>query len=423
MRFKNITLVASLLLVIFFLFQIMSPVVEQPRVTGRIKAPADVSAILERACFNCHSNENKLRWFDKVAPASWLVNSDIRRARSAFNLSTWDSLSAAAQQGEFWEMVNMAISGKMPLGAYAALHSSAHLSPEDLVVLKKYALSLSTFKPQDSVLIAAADREFAAYQRGKRRLTDLPTAANGVSYFTGYETWQVISTTNRFDNIPSIRVVFGNTIAVKAIRENQIAPWPEGAIIVKVVWNITEDKNGVIRPQTVNSVQFMIKDGERFPDSKGWGFAKFDGINLVPFGKTAAFNTTCLNCHKLCSETGYVFNVPQQDSVKKREIFDAGALQLITTFANRSQQTMSTLYGNETALKAAMMNTRNREPGAVYALVTWNQANDKYWYGSYISGSLKSVETIRINADTTIKSSGSAASAHLILDLRPSILP
>jgi hypothetical protein len=52
---------------------------------------------------------------------------------------------------------------------------------------------------------------------------------------------------------------------------------------------------------------------------------------------------------------------------------------VVTVFANRIQKTMSVLYGNN---------------DGKYILVTYNQANNKYWYGSYINGTIKRVETI-----------------------------
>lgn len=400
---KRYVIYAAVILLAVVLIQFWNPDIERPPVTGKIAAPAEVIAILDRSCSDCHSNEPRLRWYDKLAPASWLVASDIRQARSRFNLSTWDSLTVAEQHGELWEMVNMAISGKMPLRPYALVHPSADISAQDIAVLKRYVLSLSTFRPGDTAGTAAADRQFDAYRQGHAvsavgsdASSAVPTAADGVSYLPNFQTWQVISTTNRFDYLPSIRVVYGNDIAAKAIRDNRIDPWPDGSTIVKVVWDITEDTNGNIGAASFNNVQMMTKDDKRFPDTKGWGFAKFDGLKLVPFGAKASFNTTCYNCHRLAGEYGYVFNVPPVMAAAKRDALNANGLEVITTFANRKQQTMSTLYGNKTAREMALAGNNALKPGAVFLLVTWDQADSKYWYGSLINGSLQSVESLKI---------------------------
>ena len=423
----------AVLLLVFLVLQCWNPRIDQPSVTGRLQAPPEVAAILDRACADCHSNVNRLHWYDKIAPASWLVNADIRKARSRYNLSTWDSLKPADAQGELWEMVNMIINGKMPLGIYTAIHRNARVTPQEVEVLKAYLTSLDHFKQGDTASIAAAEREFVEYAVGMgdsaasvaagpaasglagtrsaagrfaagmgagtaapRRSHAGLAAADGVHYIDDFSDWQVISTTNRFDN-HSIRIVFGNALVVKAIRDGRVRSFPDGSAIVKAVWNSIEDENGHIRPGTVNSIQLMVKDEKRFPETEGWGFAKFNGIKLMPYGTNAAFNTTCFNCHKMASDFGYVFNIPPT-----RELFDAGDLRVITSFADDRQQTMSTLYGNEPARRAALAGGSLAAaaafvPGASYTLVTWKQVKNTYWYGSLINGSLLSVERVSLS--------------------------
>jgi len=302
---------SALLLLMIGLQFIVKPVQNAPAMDS-IKAPAEVTKILKRACYDCHSNETMLSWYDKVAPISWMVNKDVTTARSRFNFSTWDTLSNADQQSRVWEMVNMVLTHKMPLSTYATMHPQSQLSEKDVSILKRYANSLSPAKYHDTIVVNNGDREFDHFKakqvEGKMNLV----AANDVKYIPDYQNWQVISTTNRFDN-HSIRVVYGNAITVVAIKENQINPFPNGATIVKVVWNSVEEENGSINPGSLNSVQIMTKDDAKFRDSKGWGFAKFNGIKLEPYGETAAFNTACFNCHKAASDNGYVFNIPLEN--------------------------------------------------------------------------------------------------------------
>jgi len=39
-----------------------------------------VRRILETSCFDCHSSETNLRWYDRIVPAYWLVVDDVQRA-------------------------------------------------------------------------------------------------------------------------------------------------------------------------------------------------------------------------------------------------------------------------------------------------------------------------------------------------------
>jgi Haem-binding domain len=60
----------------FLALQSIRPRLENPSVTAEIQAPSAVRDILKHSCYNCHSNETDLEWFDKIAPMSWLVLAD-----------------------------------------------------------------------------------------------------------------------------------------------------------------------------------------------------------------------------------------------------------------------------------------------------------------------------------------------------------
>jgi hypothetical protein len=53
------------------------------------KPPAQVSAIIARACQDCHSHRTVWPWYSRVAPASWLVADDVSEARQHVNFSAW----------------------------------------------------------------------------------------------------------------------------------------------------------------------------------------------------------------------------------------------------------------------------------------------------------------------------------------------
>ena len=71
---QKIKYVLLILLVCFLLFQFYRPEIPyQPISKGDINVPEDVKSILKRSCYDCHSNQTELKWFDQVAPAYWLV--------------------------------------------------------------------------------------------------------------------------------------------------------------------------------------------------------------------------------------------------------------------------------------------------------------------------------------------------------------
>ena len=56
---------------------------------SEIEAPKKVLETLQRACYDCHSNNVVLPWYDTIAPASWYVKNHIADGRKIVNFSKW----------------------------------------------------------------------------------------------------------------------------------------------------------------------------------------------------------------------------------------------------------------------------------------------------------------------------------------------
>ncbi len=110
-----------------------------PPVETEIDAPPDVHAILERSCYDCHSNQTRWPWYARVAPISWLVAHDVEEGREHLNFSEWNRLDGEERAElieEVWEEVE---EGEMPLWFYLPLHPEARLSPGDMETLRDWA--------------------------------------------------------------------------------------------------------------------------------------------------------------------------------------------------------------------------------------------------------------------------------------------
>lgn len=305
---KRILIVVLAIVAIFCALQILSSSLEKKPVARQIEAPQEVIAILENSCFNCHSNQQKLSWYDKVAPVSWLVNKDVMRAREVLNFSEWD-FSAGEHLGKMYAILNMMQSGKMPLSNYTLLHPSAKITPKEIDVIKSYTRTLAQ---QEEAKTAAPGIAAVKASSEVNIPAKLPVSPNGVQYTNEFKKWKVISMSTLFDH--TIRVIYGNDIAVKAIEAEDFHPWPDGSIVVKSVWKQEAWDNGEIRPGAFVNAQFMVKDSKKYTTTEGWGFAKFSGNDLHPTGKNAYFaEKSCISCHRqLAEKTGYLFDVPMK---------------------------------------------------------------------------------------------------------------
>lgn len=104
-----------------------------PPITGEPDwASPQTRELMERACFDCHSNEVEWPWYSNVAPLSWTVWKHVKDGRNKVNYSEWDRPQREAD--ESFEEVKK---GSMPPPYYTfgGLHSDAKLSDAELTAL------------------------------------------------------------------------------------------------------------------------------------------------------------------------------------------------------------------------------------------------------------------------------------------------
>jgi hypothetical protein len=87
-------------------------------------------ALVERACFDCHSHATRWPWYSHVAPASWLVQSHVDDGRRHLDFSDWDRRAESLH--ELQEVIG---TEEMPLPGYVALHAEADLSAAERAAL------------------------------------------------------------------------------------------------------------------------------------------------------------------------------------------------------------------------------------------------------------------------------------------------
>ncbi len=103
------------------------------------RAPSDVTAILQRSCFDCHSHRTRWPWYSNIAPMSWAIADDVSEARSAMNFSTWASYAPKQMSRKLEAINDKVMKGEMPLKQYLLLHGDAKLSDSDKMVLGDWA--------------------------------------------------------------------------------------------------------------------------------------------------------------------------------------------------------------------------------------------------------------------------------------------
>ncbi|MGX7707730.1 cytochrome P460 family protein [Methylobacterium sp. Gmos1] len=127
----------------------------------------------------------------------------------------------------------------------------------------------------------------------------------GVIVPDGYRDWRLIAPALEDAPLNELRAVLGNDVAVRAYRTGTL-PFPDGSILVKLAWTRTpsaEFESATV-PGSATTVQVMVKDAARYPQSGGWGFGRF--IDGKPVDE--AQHQTCFACHEArVRERDFVF--------------------------------------------------------------------------------------------------------------------
>jgi hypothetical protein len=135
---KILKWIALALAALFVAIQFAGPQKTNPPVeaTQTIQAnsqiPPEVSAIMARACQDCHSHETRWPLYSYVEPVSWFLVDHVNDGRKHLNFSEWAAYEPKRMRKKLQEMSEEVEKGAMPLKSYLLLHPEARLSPEDI---------------------------------------------------------------------------------------------------------------------------------------------------------------------------------------------------------------------------------------------------------------------------------------------------
>ncbi len=240
---------------------------------------------------------------------------------------------------------------------------------------------------------------------------------NGLAFDSRFEDWKPISTTERGDN-NTFRFVVGNDIAIRAIQSGSIHPWPDGARMAKIAWQRTPDADGLLHPGKFVQVELMLKDSRAYRKTDGWGWGRWRGLDLQPYGNGSGFVNECTGCHEPVRGNDFVYTLPITDAAttgQEAANNRAAVLKLptdvqwnplgwgaITMMVNPATRETATLFGNDAAVRAARSAAKTQgtkvayPAGSVLALVTWAQRDDPHWFGARIPDAPRYVEFVRV---------------------------
>lgn len=119
-----------------------------PPAEAEIPASPEVRTVLQRACYDCHSNSTKWPWYSYVAPVSWLVADHVHEGRRELNFTAWNLYPPEKQSKKLREVGEEVKEGKMPMESYVLMHGEAKLSDADKQLLLDWSQSAGGPAPE-----------------------------------------------------------------------------------------------------------------------------------------------------------------------------------------------------------------------------------------------------------------------------------
>jgi hypothetical protein len=128
----------------------------------------------------------------------------------------------------------------------------------------------------------------------------------GVGFYEDCRTWTAVAPSHRTDK-NLMRMMLANPTMVQAFRDKTI-PFPDGSVMAKFSYKAVQSptwKDAIVPGEAV-TVEFIVKDSKKYPDTGGWGYGRFTPAG-EPVGDVELYKT-CFPCHeRLAGGQDYVF--------------------------------------------------------------------------------------------------------------------
>lgn len=100
--------------------------------------PNNIKNKLQVSCYDCHSNNTKYPWYNKIQPVAWFLEEHIKEGKAELNFSQWNELSQRRKESKLRSIVKQIEQNKMPLNSYTILHKDSYLTSEDKKLIIDY---------------------------------------------------------------------------------------------------------------------------------------------------------------------------------------------------------------------------------------------------------------------------------------------
>ena len=137
-----------IIVVILILIQFIRPQTNahpgpQPNaITTAYAVPDTVLHVMQRACYDCHSNNTKYPWYNNFQPVRRWLNHHVNEGKRELNFDEFATYTAKRKAHKMEEVAKSVKEGDMPLNSYTWVHTESRLSDAEKQLIINWADSL-----------------------------------------------------------------------------------------------------------------------------------------------------------------------------------------------------------------------------------------------------------------------------------------
>ncbi|MDT0651083.1 heme-binding domain-containing protein [Autumnicola edwardsiae] len=104
--------------------------------------PPVIQNKIEVSCYDCHSNNTKYPWYNRIQPAAWFLEDHIKEGKDELNFNEWGNYSDRRKNSKLRSIISQIEDDEMPLDSYTLIHRDAKFSESEKKEIIKYMTQL-----------------------------------------------------------------------------------------------------------------------------------------------------------------------------------------------------------------------------------------------------------------------------------------
>lgn len=103
--------------------------------TKTFNVPENIQNLLEKSCYDCHSNNTNYPWYHKIQPMRFIMDKHIKNGRKELNFSEFGVYSKRKQKSKLKSVASQIRDDEMPILSYILTHKGAKLLEDEKTLI------------------------------------------------------------------------------------------------------------------------------------------------------------------------------------------------------------------------------------------------------------------------------------------------